>query len=350
MSKWSEQQKKWGLFVVFLIGLFLIFKYILPLFWPFILAFIIVAPTEPLLEKLSRKSHIGKGILAGIVVTVILAVLLTALFFLITYGIRLVGWFVECSDHLEIQLNHITCRLCELLEKQFDISADHVEIWFGDQIDQLLTGIQSDLFPKVMNKSFLYLKNMAEGMIFIVILWIAAVLLAKDYNKFKEHFRRNYYVRYVKNELKKLGKFIRTFLVAQIIIMGSISVICAAGLLFSHFRIGRAIALGVLTGILDALPFLGTGIILLPIALWQLIMGDVKVFLILFVTFLITVMVRELLEPRLIGGKMGLWPIAILMSVYVGAKVFGLLGVILGPIYLIIAADWYFNAELTQNL
>ena len=346
MSKWSEQQKKWGLFVVFLIGLFLIFQYILPLFWPFILAFIIVAPTEPLLEKLSRKCHIGKGILAGIVVTIILAILLAGCFFLITNGIRLIGWFVDCSDNLEVQLNLITCRLCALLEKRFDISADHVEYWFGNQIDQILTGLEADLFPKVMNKSFLYIKNIAEGMIFIVILWIAAVLLAKDYNKFKDHFRHNYYVRYVKNELKKLGKFIRTFIVAQIIIMSAISVICMAGLSFGHFSIGQAIALGVLTGILDALPFLGTGIILLPIALWKLIMGDIAVFLILFVTFLITVMVRELLEPRLIGGKMGLWPIAILMSVYVGAKVFGLLGVILGPIYLIIAADWYFNAEL----
>ena len=73
-------------------------------------------------------------------------------------------------------------------------------------------------------------------------------------------------------------------------------------------------------------------------------------FFVLLVTFIISVIVRELLEPRLIGGKMGLWPVAILMSVYVGAKVFGFLGVILGPIYLIIAADWYFNAEISQNL
>lgn len=347
MGKWTEQQKKWGLFLLFLIGLFLLFKFILPLFWPFLLAFIVVAPIEPLLEKLSNRLHIGKGLLAGLVVTIILLILLTVGCFAGTYAIRLIGGFLEYSDDLEAQLGSFTFRLCELMEQQFGVGAEHVKLWMDNQIDQILTGLEADLFPKVMNKSLLYIKNLAEGMIFVVILWIASVLLAKDFNRIKKRFRNNYYVRYAKNELKKLGKFVKTFLFAQIMIMGSISIICTAGLLFSNFRIGNAIALGLLTGALDALPFLGTGIILLPIALWQLVMGDMTVFFILFVTFLITVLVRELLEPRLIGGKMGLWPIAILMSVYVGAKVFGLLGVVLGPVYLIIAADWYFNAEIS---
>lgn len=346
MGKLSEQQKKWGLFLLFLIGLFLLFKFILPLFWPFLLAFIVVAPIEPLLGKLSDKLHIGKGILAGVVITAILLVLLAAGCFLGTYAIRLLSGFLEYSDDLEAQLTLFTFKLCEMMERQFGVGAEHVRLWLDNQIGQLLTGLEADLFPKVMNKSLLYIKNIAQGMIFVVILWIASVLLAKDFSRIKERFRHNYYVRYAKNELKKLGKFIRTFLVAQLIIMSSISIICMAGLLFSRFDAVNAIALGLLTGVLDALPFLGTGIILLPIALWQLVMGDVSAFFILFVTFLITVAVRELLEPRLIGGKMGLWPIAILMSVYVGAKVFGLLGVILGPIYLIIAADWYFNAEI----
>jgi sporulation integral membrane protein YtvI len=348
MVRWSEEQKKWGLFVLFLVSLFLLFKYVLPLFWPFLLAFIIVAPIDPLLEKLSQKTHIGKGILAGIIVTILLVILLAAGCFLGSYAIRLIAAFMDYSDNLERQLNYFTVRLCEGMERQFGIEAEHVEIWMSRQIDQLLTGLEAEFFPTVMNKSLVYIKNMIEGMIFVVILWIAAVLLAKDFNQIKKRFRRNYYVRYAKNELKKLGKFIRTFLMAQIIITGSISIICAIGLLLGKFRIGQAIALGLVTGVLDALPFLGTGIILLPIALWQLVTGDMRGFIILFVTFLITIIVRELLEPRLIGGKMGLWPVAILMSVYVGAKVFGFAGVILGPIYLIIAADWYFNAEITS--
>lgn len=350
MAKWSEGQKKWGLFILFLIGLFLVFKYIVPLFWPFILAFIIVAPIEPILEKLSLKLHIGKGILAGIVVTLILAVFLAAGILLGSYAIRLISQFVEYADDLEVQLNYFTDNLCKLLEQQLGLGADHVNFWINHQIDQVLAGLQDDLFPKVMNKSVCYIIDFAKGMIFIVILWIAAVLLAKDFNKIKEKFRRNYYVRYTKNELKKLGKFIRTFLFAQIIIMSSISVICFIGFILCRFRIGQAAAVSILTGALDAMPFLGTGIIMLPIALWMFIVGDKVSFFILLVTFIISVIVRELLEPRLIGGKMGLWPVAILMSVYVGAKVFGFFGVILGPIYLIIAADWYFNAEISQNL
>ena len=347
MGKWGEEQKKWALFILFLVGLFLIFRYILPLFWPFIIAFIIVAPLDKCMEKISKKMHIGKGILAGIIVTFILVVILAIVCLAGSYILRLVGSFVEYSDVLEQELNRFTLQICKLMEQQFGVEATHVESWMSQQIDQILSGLQNELVPKMMNQSVSYLMTIGEALIFIVISWIAAVLLAKDFNRIRRQFQNNCYIRYAKNELKKLGHFIRTFILAQIIIMTSVSAICTAGFLFSGFRFKSSIGLGILTGMLDVLPFLGTGVVLLPIAIWQLVMGDIGIAITLFVTFLITVAVRETLEPRLIGEKMGLWPIAILMSVYVGVQVFGILGVILGPIYLIIAADWYFNAEIT---
>ena len=346
MAKWSETQKKWGMYILFLCALFLFFKFILPLFAPFVLAFIIVAPLEPVLERLSEKLHIGKSILAGAVVTILLALLLATGLLLASYVVRLLCQFVDYSDRLELELNDFTGNLCKMMEGKFHVSAEHLEVWMGNMIDQMLGGLEADLFPKVMNQSVVYIRNLAKGMIFGVILWIAAVLLSKDFVSMKERFRNNYYVRYAKNELKKLGEFVKTFLLAQLVIMGSISVICMLGLLIGGFHVGEAVAVGMLTGILDALPFLGTGIVLLLLALWQLIKGEFVRFGMILLVFFISVFVRELLEPRLIGGKMGLWPVAMLMSVYVGAEVFGPLGVILGPVYLIIAADWYFNAEI----
>lgn len=347
MEKWEENKKKWCLFVLFLIGLFLIFRYILPLFAPFILAFLVIAPMEPMLERISKKIHLGKGILAGIAVIILMVMIAVISWYGGTFLMRLFSRFMEHSGQIEEQLNHFIGQLSETVEIQFGLDGSDMEAWMENQIDQSLQAIQVDIFPKIMNQSFLYLKNVGIVLTFLVIWWIAAILLAKDFNRIRARFAKNYYVRYIRNELKKLGCFVRTFLVAQLIIMGGISVLSFIGFLISDFSLGNAVGLGVLTGFLDVLPFLGTGIVLLPIALWQLVMGHVKGFLILLLTFFVTLAFRELVEPRLVGEKMGLWPIAFLMSVYVGIQVFGILGIILGPIYLIIAADWYYNAEIS---
>ena len=349
MTKWSETQKKWGIYILFLGGLFLGFKYLLPLFAPFVLAFLIVAPLEPFLESLSKRFHIAKSILAGRVVTILLAVLLVAGVWAASCLLRFLCRFLDQVEEMEKRLGNLTETICRLLEKQFSIRPELVEIWMNNLIRQTLNGLKADLFPKMMNQSVVYCCNLVKGLLFLLILWIASVLLAKDFTHIRERFRRNDYVRYAKNELKKLGEFVRTFFVAQLIIMGGISVICITGLWIGGFAPGQAVAVGLFTGLLDALPFLGTGVVLLPIALWQLVEEDLFGFGILLVVFLISIIFRELMEPRLIGGKMGFWPVLMLMAVYVGAQVFGLFGVILGPIYFIIAADWYKNAEIGEQ-
>ncbi|MBE5872273.1 MAG: AI-2E family transporter [Lachnospiraceae bacterium] len=348
MVKWSETQKKWGIYILFLSILFLFFRYILPLFAPFVLAFLIVAPLEPFLERLSGRLHISKSILAGSVMTFLLGILMTVGILAGSCVFRLLGRFPDHAHEFEQRLGGLVGKIGRLLEEEFSVRPDLVEIWVNDLIRQTLNGLKAHLFPKVMNQSVVYCCNLAKALLFFLILWIASVLLAKDFNHIREHFRYNAYVRYAKNELKKLGGFVRTFLVAQMIIMGGISVISMMGLLLGGFPLGQAVAVGLFTGLLDALPFLGTGVILLPIALWHLIEEDLLGFVVLIVVFVVSVIFRELMEPRLIGSKMGFWPVLMLMAVYVGAQIFGFLGVILGPIYFIIAADWYRNAEIGE--
>lgn len=98
---------------------------------------------------------------------------------------------------------------------------------------------------------------------------------------------------------------------------------------------------GIVTGFLDVLPFVGTGVTLLPMALLQLLMGNEANAIILVVTFIVSALARELLEPKLIGARMGIIPIAILIAVYVGAKVFGIAGVVWGPLYMLMLYEIY---------
>ena len=97
--------------------------------------------------------------------------------------------------------------------------------------------------------------------------------------------------------------------------------------------------LGIVIGILDALPFLGTGTILLPWAVVLLIRGEYWLALGYGVLFLVTNTARDLLEPRLIGKRIGIYPFVMALSVYVGLCLFGPTGVFTGPVGLVLIME-----------
>ena len=84
------------------------------------------------------------------------------------------------------------------------------------------------------------------------------------------------------------------------------------------------------------LPFVGTGIVLVPLSAWQLLSGHYVRMAVCLGLYGICILTRELLEPRLIGNKIGIAPICILFSLYAGVKLFGVGGIIKGPLALIV--------------
>ena len=112
-----------------------------------------------------------------------------------------------------------------------------------------------------------------------------------------------------------------------------VTVICTAGL----WALGNPyfLLLGIVIGLMDALPFIGTGIILIPIAVSWIFRKNVKMALGYAGLFLLTYIVREILEPRLLGRKLGIYPFVLVITVYAGIYLYGIAGVILGPVTLL---------------
>jgi predicted PurR-regulated permease PerM len=94
--------------------------------------------------------------------------------------------------------------------------------------------------------------------------------------------------------------------------------------------------LGIFIAILDALPIIGSGMILIPWSIIMLINGNIFAAAILITVYLLCQIIREIVEPKLIGNRIGIRPLYTLMSMYVGLKLFGIAGFILGPVGLII--------------
>jgi predicted PurR-regulated permease PerM len=96
---------------------------------------------------------------------------------------------------------------------------------------------------------------------------------------------------------------------------------------------------GILAGIMDFLPFIGTGIVLIPIGVIKLLNGKIFGGIVAIITYVICVLIREILEPKLLGSDMKFSPVAILISVYAGVIYYGIGGVILGPMTLLILVE-----------
>ena len=101
---------------------------------------------------------------------------------------------------------------------------------------------------------------------------------------------------------------------------------------FWYLGVDYALLTAVLVAIVDALPVLGTGTVLVPWSVYQLLLGSVPRGVALLALYAVILLVRNLLEPKLVAAQAGLPPLAALMAMYLGFRLFGVGGMLLAPV------------------
>jgi len=120
------------------------------------------------------------------------------------------------------------------------------------------------------------------------------------------------------------------WLLAQIKLMGITAGVLAAGFLI--LRIPQGLLWAILISLVDALPVLGTGTVLIPWSLVSFLRGDSLLAFGLLGTYICAAVLRSVLEPRLVGKQLGLDPLVTLMALYGGYQLWGLPGMLLSPL------------------
>ena len=104
-------------------------------------------------------------------------------------------------------------------------------------------------------------------------------------------------------------------------------------------NVNYAFLLALIVGLAEAIPVVGTGLIMIPWILWHVINGNMPLVLGLSVLYVLGILIRQIMEPKIVGTQIGLHPLVTLLSMYVGLKFFGVLGMFIGPISLIIVKN-----------
>ena len=108
---------------------------------------------------------------------------------------------------------------------------------------------------------------------------------------------------------------------------------------FMVLRIPKFFMLGLICGLLDLLPYVGTIIVFIPIIIYNIIMNNYLISFGLVCLYILVQIIREILEAKFLGNKLDVHPLVIFISIYIGVKVFGILGILVGPMYSIIAKE-----------
>lgn len=334
ITKVVDMKRKYLVPIGIIAGVYLGMKYLVPLFIPFLFAGIIVMIIRPCVTWMHRRLKINKGVAATIIMVAVGGLLLT-LVWAACDGI--LGQLRRILPRIGIYENEL-CQMvrhsCQSMEQTFGIDAVNIETLVLDNINVMVDNMQINVIPSLMNDSLFYVKGAAEFLGAVMIAVISVVLLAKDLEKIMDQCRHYKGFLVICEIIQKVASAIWTFLKSQIIIMFVTGILC----ILAFWLIGNphAIAIGIIIGLLDALPFIGTGLVLIPWTLIELLNQNYTNALVLGILFVVCSLSREVLEPKLIGKKLGIYPIVIMLAIYVGIKLYGIAGIVMGPVSLLI--------------
>lgn len=330
-----ENKRKYAVLIAVTLSVYFFMKFLSPVLSPFILAFLTADLLSCLTDKLPLK--IRKSIAAGFLLIVIFILIFLLVWnlggLLIRKGGELTGQLSCYEEELCGLLNHC----CRQMETSFGVDGEVIEHYILEQVNIFVENLEVNVLPAVMNKSVLYAKSAAGAAGFIIIFIIAVFLILKDYDHIWNYIKHKKDFQGVLEVAGKVILYLKTYLKAQITLLLIISSVCGAGL--AVLGIEGGFIYGIITGFMDMLPFIGTGIMLVPLSFFQLLSGHYTKAAVIICLYGVCALTREFLEPKLIGSKVGIWPVAILFSVFAGVKLFGIFGIIKGPLGLVVILE-----------
>lgn len=310
---------------------------------PLIVAWFIAMIANPLVRFLENKIKIMRKHGTVIVIVLVLALICAAIYGIISFIVVQTSLLIDDLPSVyESVVNNIQQAMSVLHEKINIIPAD-VQSMLGKKNVQLneyiLTALKSLKTSPVSTVG-----NVASSLIDFFVLLILTLMMTyffvADHDKIKEEVAAH-----MPESIKKgwqmtkdiIVKAIGGYLKACFQIMIVVFVILFTIFLIMGQKYAALIAL--ITAFLDFLPFLGTGIILTPWAIYEIITGDYKAAVILVAAYFISLFVHRILEPKLIGDSVGMSPFLTLISMFIFYRLIGMLGFIVGiPIAMVLQA------------
>ncbi|MDR0406081.1 MAG: sporulation integral membrane protein YtvI, partial [Clostridiales bacterium] len=322
------------------LGCFFVVKilpHLIVVFLPFILATFVALITRPIV-KLLRKCKFP-NLPASLLALALVLAAVTGVVVAIVY--RLVVEITMLSGQLPALISALPDTIEGFIDRWNAITAalsPSMSGYINDALNSLASSLLSLVTPathKILNIATDVAASLPYILIFTVTFLFSCIFFTKDFDYLKTNLSRQFpepllaRLAQVKGyAFSAFGKYLR----------GVVIILCVtfAELLtgFLILDIPYAFLLALLIALMDALPAVGTGLVLIPWSAVEFLSGDYRTGISIFVIYLIILVVRQFVEPKIMSSSFGTYPVLTLIGMYAGLKLFGVSGLVLLPITL----------------
>ena len=340
MQYWTKVIKNIIYVLLIFLGLCIALK--LSIFYmPFLVAFIISLIIEPAIKFIMRKTNLTRRTSSIIIFVLVFVIILG----LLAWG--LITLFSESSSLLQSLNDYFDKFYIQFqgLISQFNFDKIHL----SEEVLQVIQNSTGDILETASN----WLRNGLTGLINVVtsipsiaisfgitIIALYFICVDKIYiiDQIEHHLPKVWVMRigrHLKDLISTLGGYLKAE-ASLVLVSFVISLIGLYILEFTGFNIQYPLLMALFIGFVDALPILGSGTVMIPWAIICAVNGDINLGIAIIVLLIIMSIARQVLEPKLVSKNIGVHPIFTLIAMYTGFKFIGIIGLLIGPIVLII--------------
>ena len=361
----TEKKRRWIINVAFYAMLlvlgFLFYKYAFGVCFPIMFAFFVAVILQRPKNFIIKKTVIKKGFASTICV---FALMLIAAAIVVLIGVRAAEEIRGFIDYISVQFSNldtivntletfILTTVGKLPEFISETATESITALFT-QLREFIAGTNSELpqqFGGLSEKfNFSWITTPITGvistasripsiLISIVVTVVLSCFMTADYDiitrfvycQFPKEKRKD--LTRAKQLLKlNLGKMAKAYALIMVVTFTEVFIGLTILKMIGLFNSNYIAVIAVVTSIVDVIPVLGTGTIVLPWAAYSLIVGDYGMAIGLLILYATVTVIRQIVEPKLVAGQLGLPPFVTLIAMYLGLKIIGVLGVFILPI------------------
>ncbi len=338
------------LFVLLIVwaGYYILF-YGLKLLYPFLIGLLIAYMINRPVNFLERKAKFPRWLSVLTNLIFFIGIFITILTILIAKIVIEIGRLIEMiplyKDKLknyfqEFIANDVVINFYEQISRFVETVNDRYREQIDQNIDQGLKAIAdggSDLVINILTTIKNIISSIPGAATVLVISVLAAFFISKDFYKLKEKVRQWVPVKIhgrTKDVLHDLRLALFGFIKAQLTLISITAAIVIVGLLI--LRVEYAVTIGLISGLVDLLPYLGTGTVFVPWIVYVFFTGNYSLVIGLSILYGVVILQRQLMEPKILATNVGLDPLITLIALFVGLQLLGFIGLIIGPVTIVV--------------
>ncbi len=333
----------------FILLLWLFIEYLLPIVLPFLLGSMLAFAAEPGVALINKRLKLRRWLSSAISVSGTLLLALTLLVLLGSLAVRELSALARALPNLWQTAEQGLMRLQDLLFRLISGTPERIRPTLEQSVTNLFgnhTAMMNRLVSKLPSLASRLLFRFPDGALTVGTALISSYMISARLPKIKayvqEHLPLSLRTHYIP-ALRRLKTAVFCWLKAQLKLSAVCFLILTVG--FIILRIPYAPVWALLISLVDALPLLGTGAILLPWALICFLQANYLLCAGLVGIYIAAALTRTVLEPRFVGKQLGLDPLVTLAALYIGYRFWGILGMLLAPVLAVIVREFASNAH-----